>query len=77
MKLIYEGPEGLTKDNFGFFRCLVDDAKLIAVLTILINYSVDPVVWPKRLGKIWSIMMIEYQTQFGASLLLSMNKAES
>jgi len=50
LKFIYEGTEGLTKDNFGFFKCLAEDMKLIAILTVIVNYIVDPVVWPKRLG---------------------------
>jgi len=50
LKLIYEGPEGLTKDNFGFLKCLLEDMQLIAILTVVVNYLVNPVVWPKRLG---------------------------
>jgi len=76
MTLVLEGFSAYTTDSYSLLFSLASDIKFIAAVSIFVNYFINVSLWKNHLGSVWCIIMIEYFTQLGASLLVVLNKAD-
>jgi len=74
--VVLDGASAYTTDSHALLSSLANDIMFIAAVSIFVNQFINVSLWKNHLGPVWCIIMIEYFTQLGASLLVVLNKAD-